>query len=96
MYDVPVDADRGNSKPGAGFCYWLRDGDVDVTVQIVATDDPSEIGPVDLVMFCVKTFDLDQAAEQIRPIVGDDTMVLSVLNGVDSIDRLTSSWEKTA
>ena len=66
----------------------LRDGDVDVTVQITATNDPSEIGAVDLVLFCVKTYDLDQAAEQLRPIVGDDTMVLSVLNGVDSVDRL--------
>ena len=52
----------------------LRDGDVDVTVQIVATDDPSEVGPVDLVLFCVKTYDLGAAAEQTRPMVGDDTI----------------------
>ena len=66
----------------------LRDGDVDTTVQIQATDDPSEVGQVDLVLFCVKTYDLDQAAELTQPMVGDDTMVLSVLNGVDSIERL--------
>ena len=66
----------------------LRDGDVDVTVEIPATDDPSEVGPVDLVLFCVKTYDLGAAAEQTRPMVGDDTMVLTVLNGVDSVERL--------
>lgn len=66
----------------------LRDGDSDVTVRIRATDDPGEIGPVDLVLFCVKTYDLVSAAEQTRPLVGDETMVLTVLNGVESVDLL--------
>lgn len=43
---------------------------------------------MDLVLFCVKTYDLGAAAEQTRPMVGDDTMVLTVLNGVDSVERL--------
>jgi len=45
------------------------------TIDAKATDDPSEIGPVDLVMFCVKTYDTEAAAKQIRSIVGPDTMV---------------------
>ncbi len=66
----------------------LRDGDVDTTVQLQATDDPSEVGPVGLVLFCVKTYDLESAAQLTRPMVGGDTMVLSVLNGVDSVERI--------
>lgn len=60
----------------------------DFTVHVRATEDPSEIGPVDLVLFTVKAFDLDLAAEQMRPLVGPRTMVLPLLNGVDTAVRL--------
>jgi 2-dehydropantoate 2-reductase len=42
----------------------------------------------DLVLFCVKSFDTASAAEAIRPVVGPDTGVLSVQNGVDNEDTL--------
>lgn len=54
------------------------------TIKAEATDDPGKLDPVDLVMFCVKTYDTDAAAEQIRPIVGPDTVVTSIQNGIDS------------
>lgn len=60
------------------------------TVPIGATDDPATIGPVDLVLFCVKAYDLDQAAAAIRPLVGPATMVLSVQNGIDNEERLAA------
>ena len=52
------------------------------------TDDPSEIGPVDLVLFAVKLWDTETAGEQARPLVGPDTRVITVQNGVDSVERL--------
>ena len=52
------------------------------------TDTPAEIGPVDVVLFCVKLYDVETAAELIRPIVGPHTVVISVLNGIDGPDRL--------
>ena len=58
------------------------------TVPVSATDNPSEVGPVDLVLFCVKAYDTDTAAELIRPIVGPETVVLPVQNGIDSAERL--------
>ena len=58
------------------------------TIESDATDDPSEIGSVDLVMFCVKTYDTEAAAKQIRSIVGPDTMVACTQNGVDSAERI--------
>lgn len=58
------------------------------TIDAKATSDPGEIGPVDLVMFCVKTYDTDSAAKQIQPTVGPDTMVVSTQNGVDSGERI--------
>ena len=38
--------------------------------KVSATDDPAEIGVVDLVMFCVKLWDTESALEMIRPMVG--------------------------
>ena len=58
------------------------------TLDAKATNDPSEIGPVDLVLFCVKTYDTDAAAEQIRPTVGPETMIASIQNGVDNGERI--------
>jgi 2-dehydropantoate 2-reductase len=50
--------------------------------RVSATDDPSEIGVVDLVLLCVKLWDTDDALERIRPMVGPRTAVLSLQNGV--------------
>jgi 2-dehydropantoate 2-reductase len=47
-----------------------------------ATDDPADIGVADVVMLCVKLWDTQQAIEQIRPMVGPHTAVISFQNGV--------------
>jgi 2-dehydropantoate 2-reductase len=60
----------------------------DFTHAVAATDDPSTIGPVDLVLFCVKSYDLDAAAAQLAPLIGPRTMVLPLQNGIDSAERL--------
>ena len=49
-----------------------------------ATDDPRAVGPVDLVLFTVKTYHNDQAIPALRPLVGPDTAVLTLQNGVES------------
>ncbi|HEV2056638.1 MAG TPA: 2-dehydropantoate 2-reductase [Methylomirabilota bacterium] len=53
-----------------------------------ATDDIARIGVVDFVLFCVKLWDVESAGEQIRPIVGPQTAVIPLQNGVDAADRL--------
>ncbi|MCL2428812.1 MAG: 2-dehydropantoate 2-reductase [Alphaproteobacteria bacterium] len=53
-----------------------------------ATDDPTTIGPVDLVLFCVKLWDVESAGERIRPLVGADTAVIPLQNGIDASERL--------
>src|SRR4028119_1232700 len=58
------------------------------TVPVRATDDPSEVGPVDLILFCVKAYDTDAAAESIRPLIRPDTMLISLQNGVDNEARI--------
>jgi 2-dehydropantoate 2-reductase len=53
-----------------------------------ATDRPREIGPVDLVLVCVKTPAIDAAAEAALPLVGPDTVVMGLQNGIDAAERL--------
>jgi 2-dehydropantoate 2-reductase len=55
-----------------------------------ATDDIAEIGTVDFVLCCVKLWDLEVAAEQIRAIIGPRTAVIPLQNGIDAAERLTS------
>jgi len=58
-----------------------------------ATETPAEIGPVDVVLFCVKLYDVEPAAALIKPIVTDATAVISVLNGIDGPQRLEAALE---
>jgi len=58
--------------------------------QARATDDIAAIGAVDYVLFCVKLWDVESAGEQIRPIVGPDTAVVPLQNGVDAAERLVA------
>ena len=56
--------------------------------QVSVTDDPATIGPVDLVMLCVKLWDTEAAARQLLPIVTPHTGIVSFQNGVTKDDIL--------
>jgi 2-dehydropantoate 2-reductase len=56
----------------------------DFTVKARAEEDTSRVGPVDLVLFAVKTYDNPTALPMLPPLLGESTAVLSVQNGVDS------------
>jgi 2-dehydropantoate 2-reductase len=49
-----------------------------------AEEDTARVGPVDVVLFAVKTYDNPTALPLLRPMLGADTLVLTVQNGVDS------------
>ena len=53
-----------------------------------ATDDAADIGPVDLVLFGVKLWDTETAAEAVAPLIGPETAVVSLQNGVRKDDIL--------
>jgi 2-dehydropantoate 2-reductase len=55
-----------------------------------ATDDPARVGPVDLVLVCVKLWDVEAAGERLRPMLGPGTAVLPLQNGVDASERLAA------
>jgi 2-dehydropantoate 2-reductase len=61
-----------------------------------ATDQPAGIGPVDFVLFCVKLWDVESAGTAIRAIVGPDTAVIPLQNGIDASERLMPILGKEA
>jgi 2-dehydropantoate 2-reductase len=52
-----------------------------------ATGDPADVGPVDLVLLATKTYQIEDAARAARPLVGPQTTVLPLQNGVDASER---------
>src|SRR5665213_3632117 len=58
--------------------------------KVNATDDPKQVGPVDIVLFAVKLWDTEIAAELAEPLVGPDTRVITLQNGVDSYERVSA------
>ena len=64
----------------------------DFTVAVAATDDPSQVGPVELVIFSVKAHQNSKAVPLIEPLVGEDTTILTIQNGVESADELGQDY----
>jgi 2-dehydropantoate 2-reductase len=58
------------------------------TTRLEATDDPAEIGAVEVVLFCVKSYDTDEAARRLGPLLSDHTAVVSLQNGIDNEERI--------
>jgi 2-dehydropantoate 2-reductase len=56
--------------------------------EIAATDDPRSVGAVDVIMFMVKNYDVQSAAQAIAPMLAPNTMVVTCQNGVSAHDRL--------
>jgi 2-dehydropantoate 2-reductase len=61
-----------------------------------ATDKIAEIGTVDIVLCCVKLWDLEAVAEQIRAVIGPQTAVIPLQNGIDAAERLSTILGKAA
>ena len=57
-------------------------------VPIRATENPADIGTVDIVLFCVKLWDVESAGQHIKPLIGAGTAVIPLQNGIDAAERL--------
>ena len=66
--------------------------DGDFTVAGKATDDPAAAGVQELVLFAVKMYSNDDAIHAIAPLVGPDTIILTLQNGIDNGERLAEVY----
>jgi len=60
--------------------FWLR--------PVSAVEDPEQVGPVDAILVAVKAWQLSEAVRRITPIVGQQTMVIPLQNGVEAPEQL--------
>jgi len=54
----------------------------------LSTDNIEEIGKVDYVLLCTKSYDLEAVCHQIAPSIKEDTVILPLLNGVNNVERV--------
>jgi 2-dehydropantoate 2-reductase len=56
------------------------------------TADPTEVGGVDLVLLCVKSYDTEACTMSLAPLISPQTIVLSLQNGVDNGEKIMRRW----
>ncbi len=61
-----------------------------VLQRVNATDDPTQVGPVDVIVVCVKAWQVPEAAQAMLPMVGPETFVVPLQNGVDARSQLAA------
>ena len=73
----------------------IETADGTVRQRLHATADPAEIGPVHVVLFCVKSYDTETAARALLPLLGPDTAVISLQNGIDNEAKIATAigWQ---
>jgi 2-dehydropantoate 2-reductase len=59
--------------------------------HVTATDDPAAIGPADIVFFTVKLYDAAAATPLLAPLIGPETAVIPLQNGVDGVDIVSNA-----
>ena len=68
----------------------VRTPEGESTFPVIAVADTKSAGPVDLVLFCVKSYDTEAAARALEPLMAPDTTVLTFQNGVDNGEAIAS------
>jgi 2-dehydropantoate 2-reductase len=56
------------------------------------TAAPGDIGTVDLILFCVKSYDTESAAAALAPMIGAHTTIVSLQNGIDNPEKIARRW----
>ena len=81
----------------------IREGGLDITsfrgnlrIDVTATDTPSEFAPYDLILFCVKAYDTDAAAQAISGCLNPGGAILTLQNGVENEAKLVAIFGRDA
>jgi len=58
------------------------------------TADTNDVGIVDLILLCVKSYDTESAVASLRPMMSDDSVILSLQNGIDNPEKIARLWDR--
>jgi 2-dehydropantoate 2-reductase len=68
----------------------VRSVNGDFAERVPVDEDPSAFGCCEVVLFCVKSYDTGEAAARLRPVLPEDTAVMSLQNGIDNEERIAA------
>lgn len=83
-------AERAKKIAGDGIKVEGIGGPLNVKVNV--TSDPKDIGVADLIIFCVKSYSTEDASRLIKDMVGEDTSVLTLQNGIGNVQILNDHF----
>jgi 2-dehydropantoate 2-reductase len=72
----------------------IRSSKGSFTVHPPAASDPRDLPKPDLIILSVKAYDLDEVMNQIEPVLTDQTVILTLQNGVDTEDRILARFQR--
>jgi 2-dehydropantoate 2-reductase len=72
----------------------VKTADVETIVRVTAVGQTDAVGPIDLVLFCVKSYDT-AAAASLGSLVTPQTLVLTLQNGLDHVETMASSEQRS-
>lgn len=72
----------------------IRSAKGSFTVHPQAASDPRDLPKPDLIILSVKAYDLDEVLTQIEPVLTDQTVILTLQNGVDTEDRIVTRLQR--
>ena len=91
---LDYNANRANHLSKEGIAYHL--GEQQVTIPVTAISDPQTLDPVDVVLLCVKSYDVTNSLEFCKPILSKDTLLIFMQNGISHLDLPEYLHEATA
>ena len=72
----------------------IRSAKGSFTVHPPAASDPRDLPKPDLIILSIKVYDLDDVLNQIEPVLTDQTVILTLQNGVDTEDRIVARFQR--
>ncbi len=77
-----------------GIMYTLGDGSR--TFPVAATSDPGRLGPVDVVLLCVKSYDVPASLAFCRPLLTENSLLIFLQNGISHLAMIDQTGPATA
>jgi len=90
---LDYNTDRARLLSSTGITY--HKVDTHHSVPVTATSSPEEVGTVDVVMLCVKSYDVTNTIKFCKPVLGDKTLLLFLQNGISHINLKDCSYNAT-
>lgn len=63
-----------------------------IAIPNTSTDNPIELGIANIILICTKSYDLEIVLQQLNPCIDDDTIILPLLNGIDSLEKIKNYY----